>query len=143
MPVLGITGGAASGKSTFTEELAAFFPNAQKFSADAEVRHLTENDPEVVRQIMSVFGDDAYTVEGSYRREKVREAVFNTPSLREKLNAILHPKVRATWYALSEKCHDRENWLLAEIPLLYETQGDILCDRVITVGCWPRQRCTE
>ena len=135
MPVLGITGGAACGKSTFTDALGTFFPTAQKFSADAEVRNLTEGDPGVVRQIKSLFGQDAYTREGAYRREKVREAVFNNPSLREELNAILHHRVRAVWSTLAEKCRSKENWLLAEIPLLYETQGEVLCDRVVTVAC--------
>ncbi len=135
MPVLGITGGPACGKSTFTEALGIHFPTALKFSADAEVRNLTEEDPEVIRQLLALFGEGAYTREGAYNREYVRKAVFSTPSLREGLNAILHPMVRAAWSSLAEKCRTKENWLLVEIPLLYETQGEVLCDRVITVGC--------
>jgi len=61
--------------------------------------------------------------------------VFERPELREDLNSILHPKVREAWSRLAESCKNNENWLLVEIPLLYETGGNSLCDRIATVGC--------
>jgi dephospho-CoA kinase len=135
MPVLGITGGPACGKSSFRELLSAHFPEALTFSADAEVKRLTELDPEVRSEISALLGEAAYSSDGTYNRESVRGLVFERPDVRAQLNAILHPRVRRSWSSLAERCRSNENWLLAEIPLLYETAGETLCDRVITVAC--------
>jgi dephospho-CoA kinase len=134
MPVLGITGGAACGKSSFTRLLSAFFEGAIVFSADEEVARLAASDACVRAEILQIL-PGAYSATGAYDRANVRRAVFENPDLRTSLNAILHPRVRETWSQLAEKSKNNENWLLAEIPLLYETAGDALCDRVITVGC--------
>ena len=135
MPVLGITGGPACGKSSFRELLCSQFPEALTFSADAEVRSLTESDPSVRAEICALLGENAYSGDGTYNRNLVRSLVFEKPDLRAQLNAILHPRVRSSWSSLAQRCRSNENWLLAEIPLLYETAGETLCDRVITVAC--------
>lgn len=135
MPVLGITGGPACGKSSFRELLSSHFPQAVTFSADAEVKRLTELDAGVRSEICALLGEAAYSSDGTYNRDSVRVLVFERPDLRAQLNAILHPRVRNSWSALAERCRSNENWLLAEIPLLYETAGETLCDRVITVAC--------
>ena len=134
MPVIGITGGAACGKTTFTKLLASHLPRVLIFSADEEVRRLTDRDPEVRGAITRLL-PAAYTPEGEYDRKQVRQEVFGQPALRESPNAILHPRVREAWSRLAETCRNNENWLLAEIPLLYETGADSLCDRITTVGC--------
>jgi len=134
MPVLGITGGAACGKSSFATLLADFFPGCVLFNADQEVRRLTHCDPEVRFEIKKLY-PEAYTANGVYDREKVREKVFQSPELRQKLNSILHPRVRNAWSRLAEHSKNKESWLLVEIPLLFETGGEALCDRVVTVGC--------
>jgi dephospho-CoA kinase len=134
MPVLGITGGPACGKSSFARLLAGCLPNVVSFSADEEVRRLTDSDSEV-RDAIERLLPEAYTPEGEYDRARVRRYVFERPELREGLNAILHPKVRVQWSRLAESCKNNENWLLAEIPLLYETGASSLCDRIATVGC--------
>lgn len=135
MPVLGITGGPACGKSAFRELLSSHFPQSLTFSADAEVKRLTEIDAGVRSEISDLLGASAYSGDGTYNRKWVRNLVFERADLRAQLNAILHPRVRMTWSALAQRCRANENWLLAEIPLLYETAGETLCDRVITVAC--------
>lgn len=134
MPVLGITGGAACGKSSFTRLLSSFFAGCTVFSADEEVAKLTASHPGVITEIRRIL-PKAYTEGGNYDRSYVRHAVFEDSSLRASLNAILHPRVRETWSRLAQRNKNNESWLLAEIPLLYETAGDALCDRVIAVSC--------
>lgn len=134
MPVLGITGGAACGKSSFANLLSAFFSNIQTFSADAEVARLTDCDSRVRDEILAIL-PHAYSRTGRYDRAYVRDQVFGQPELRKALNGILHPRVREQWSRLAASSKNKESWLLVEIPLLYETAGDTLCDRVITVGC--------
>jgi dephospho-CoA kinase len=135
MPVLGITGGAACGKSAFVSELLALLPGAEAFSADVAVGELAENDPAVREELTSLFGPGCLTPEGHYNRPWVRERAFSDPALRSGLNAIFHPRVRQLWSAVAEKARHSSHWLLAEIPLLYETGGEALCDRVATVAC--------
>ncbi len=138
MPVLGITGGAACGKSSFSKLLGALLPGSVLFSADAEVQRLVSGDARVRAGLEELFGPRAFDASGAYDRPYVRTRVFADPSLREQLNALLHPRVRESWAALAQEFHNSRNWLLAEIPLLYETHGQVLCNRVATVACSPQ-----
>lgn len=135
MPVLGVTGGPACGKSSFVSVLLPLLPEAVVFSADAAVRDLAEHSPEVREDLIRLLGPETFTVEGHYNRSFVRERVFSDASLRAGLNSIFHPRVRQRWATLAEKARQSRHWLLAEIPLLYETGGETLCDRVATVAC--------
>ena len=138
MPVLGVTGGAACGKSAFVAALLPLLPSAEAFSADAAVGHLAESDTEVRSELKRLLGPEAFTPEGRYNRTHVRERVFAERALRAGLDAIFHPRVRALWSALAEEARRSDRWLLAEIPLLYETGGEVLCDRIATVACSPQ-----
>ncbi len=135
MPVLGITGGVACGKTTFTDALSLQFPDATRFNADTEVERLIANEPEVRAAIIQALGEDSFLGDGSYNRALVRKLIFLDNNLRTKLNGILHPRVRECWLALAEQHRSPQDWLFLEIPLLYETGGNVHCDRVITVGC--------
>jgi dephospho-CoA kinase len=133
--VLGVTGGAACGKSSFVGALLPLLQGARAFSADAAVKQLAENDPLVRSELAALLGDGAFTSEGRYNRPLVRERVFSEPVLRAGVDAIFHPRVRTLWTTLAEKARHSNQWLLAEIPLLYETRAEVLCDRVATVAC--------
>ena len=135
MPVIGITGGVACGKTTFIEELRKHFATATWFSADTEVEMLTSKDAEVRKFITETFGVEAFNSDGTYNRIRVRELIFANDTLRQRLNAILHPRVRESWTALAKSHRSDHCWLFLEIPLLYETGSEVHCDRVITVGC--------
>ena len=138
MPVLGVTGGAACGKSAFVGALLPLLPRADAFSADAAVAHLVEHDREVRSEIVRLLGPEAFTPEGRYNRPFVRERMFGQDSLRAGLDAVFHPRVRTLWSGLAEQARSSNRWLIAEIPLLYETGGEILCDRIATVACSPQ-----
>jgi dephospho-CoA kinase len=137
MPVLGITGGVACGKSSFVDALLSFLPDSQVFSADAVVSQLVEHDPEVRNGVLNLLGTGAFSVDGTYNRPFVRERIFAEPALRAGLDSVFHPRVRALWSRLAEQANRSGRWLFAEIPLLFETGGESLCDRVVTVACSP------
>lgn len=137
MPVLGVTGGAACGKSSFVAALVALLPSSESFSADAAVSQLAEQDTAVRAELLRLLGREAFTPEGRYNRPFVRERVFADPSLRAGLDAVFHPRVRALWSVRAAQARQSEHWFVAEIPLLYETGGEVLCDRVATVACSP------
>jgi dephospho-CoA kinase len=138
MPVLGVTGGAACGKSSFVGALLPLLPGAEAFSADAAVNQLAEEDPAVRSDLLRLLGGEAFTGDGRYNRPLVRERVFADASLRAGLDAVFHPRVRALWGARAAHARQSKHWLVAEIPLLYETGGEVLCDRVATVACSPQ-----
>ena len=123
MPVLGVTGGIACGKTTFTDALSLYFPDATRFNADTEVEQLIARNVEVRTAIVQVLGEDSFLDDGSYNRALVRRRIF------------LNGEVRERWLGLAKQHRSPQDWLFLEIPLLYETGGNVHCDRVITVGC--------
>ena len=137
MPVLGITGGIATGKSTFTRALLEVLP-AEVFDADLAARSLLESDAWVRESVAAAFGDEIYPADGAPDRIRLRELIYSDPANRTRLEQILHPAVRAGWIARGEAARRTGAWLLIDIPLLYETAAEVHLDRVIVVGCSPQ-----
>ena len=140
MPVIGITGGIASGKTVFGRELRRLLPDADFFDADQAARALTDRDPDVQRSIAETFGAGIYSAEGHLNRAALRTIVFADPEKKLALEQILHPRIRRQWSLQAESRRDSTELFFADIPLLYETGGETLCDRVVVVACTPRQQ---
>jgi len=134
--VIGITGGVASGKSSLTARLALRL-EAEVFDADAAARDLVENDPEAKRQIAECFGAQILEADGRVNRVRLREAVFGDAQKRSALEAILHPLIRARWTGQAQAARSNREWLLVDIPLLFETGAEAECDAVVVVACSP------
>ena len=134
MPVFGLTGGIATGKSTFTRCLRAQLPMGH-FDSDACVHELLATDDSVRDAIVATFGRDACDEAARPDRAKLRSLVFGNEERRKALEAILHPIVRTRWTALAETARARGEWLLIDIPLLYETGSEAHFDRIIVVAC--------
>lgn len=134
MPVLGITGGVATGKSTFTRRLALDLPGAV-FDADAAARDILEADPEALRLVRETFGEQVVAPGGGIDRGRLREIVFRDSSERAKLEAILHPSIRERWLRVAESFRQCRGWLLVDIPLLFETSAESAFEAVVVVAC--------
>jgi len=134
--VIGITGGVASGKSSLTSRLAPRL-EAKVFDADADARDLVENNPEVQRHIAERFGTQILEADGRVNRVRLREAVFGDAEKRRALEAILHPLIRARWVGQAQAARHKGEWLLVDIPLLFETGAEGECDAVVVVACSP------
>lgn len=134
MPVLGITGGIATGKSTFVQ---AFAPRlaAEVFDADRAAHELLAGDPAVHAAVRSTFGPEVFGSDGRPDRARLREVVFSEELQRQRLEAILHPVIRARWAALAQQALRSGSWLCVDIPLLFETGTEANFDRVIVVAC--------
>ena len=138
MPAIGITGGIATGKSAFTLLLRELLPGAIFFDADQAARDLTDRDPEARALIADTFGAEIYSAGGDLKREELRAIVFADPEKKHALEQILHPRIRRQWATEAESRRQSTELFLADIPLLYETGGEALCDRVVVVACSPR-----
>ncbi|MGC3991252.1 MAG: dephospho-CoA kinase [Chthoniobacteraceae bacterium] len=136
MPVLGITGGIATGKSTLTKAILQRLP-AEIFDADQCARALTASNSFVRERIQQAFGAEIYDSGYRLQRDRLREVVFASEERRRELEAILHPIIRAEWMALAEKFRSEQRWLLVDIPLLFETGVQDHFDWIVVVACSP------
>jgi dephospho-CoA kinase len=135
MPAIGVTGGISTGKSTFIKSLRQLLPEATFFDADVMARELTRQDESVLTEIRKRFGDAIFTENGELKREALRAIVFAAPEKRRQLEQILHPPIRRHWSREAEKHRQSNQYFFADIPLLYETGGEKLCERVVVVAC--------
>ena len=135
MPAIGITGGIATGKTALRDALTKLLPQAEFFDADQAARALTDEDAEVQALIRRTFGEDIYSAEGHLNRARLRTIVFAEPEKKVALEQILHPRIRRRWAVEAERRRNTPDLFLADIPLLYETGGESLCDRVVVVAC--------
>lgn len=131
---LALTGGIGSGKST----VAAFFADrgATIIDADAISRGLMEPGQPVLAQVVETFGPQILDDTGRLDRQALADIVFHDDDARQRLNAIVHPAVRA------ESVRQREAAIAADpdhaiiiqdIPLLVETGQADKFDGVIVV----------
>ena len=134
MPAIGITGAVATGKSTFCDCLQRFFPNVKSFDADRAAHELAELD-DVKAEITAAFGPEIFFPSGGLNRAALRAIIFRDAAKRRALEQILHPRIRRQWSALADVHRNSPDFFFADIPLLYETNGEKLCDRVVVVAC--------
>ena len=134
MPSIGITGGIATGKSTLVECLRKLQPIAIFFDAD-QAAHALLNRPEVEKQIRREFGGHVFSRAGDLNRTELRAIVFADATKKLALEQILHPRIRRQWRTKAKEHRNSPKFFFADIPLLYETGGESLCDRVVVVGC--------
>jgi dephospho-CoA kinase len=136
VPAIGITGGVATGKSSFTRVFLQYWP-AEFFDADACVHELLAGDQELLAEIRKEFGDGVISADGTFDRLAMRQIVFNDPAARERLERLIHPRVRASWEPRARAARGSGLRFAADIPLLFETGAEAVCDRVIVVACSP------
>lgn len=137
MPAIGITGGISTGKTSFVVCLRELVPGARFFDADATARELADRDPEVRGLIGQEFGPEVYSGGEGLNRARVRAIVFGDAAKKRALEQILHPRIRRQWSLEAERHRNSTEFFFADIPLLYETGGETLCDRVVVVACSP------
>lgn len=139
MKLLGLTGGVGMGKST----AAGFFQKrgVRIVDADQLARELVQPGQPALDEIRAAFGDNIISPDGQLRRDQLANLVFGDAVARQKLEAILHPRIRERWLAQVETWK-RENCPVAVvvIPLLYETRAHPHFDRIICVACSENSR---
>jgi dephospho-CoA kinase len=136
MKLCGLTGGVGMGKST----AAGFFSQfgARVVDTDELARELVQPGQPALAEIRLEFGDNSMAADGQLKRNELARLVFADSAARQKLEAILHPRIRARWQAQVEHWR-RENLPLAlvVIPLLFETAAENHFDKIICVACSP------
>ena len=130
MLTVGLTGGIGSGKS----EVARIFHQLGIPVIDADViaHQVVQPGTEALSEVVAVFGEAILTSSGELDRAKLADIVFNNPEMREKLEAIIHPRVREQIRAYKDE-HKNEPYVIVVIPLLIESAQQDLIDRVLIV----------
>lgn len=124
MPLIALTGGIASGKSTIARRLGAH--GAVVVDADEIVRDVQSPGSPVLERIAEAFGRDVIAADGSLDRAALGARVFADKDLLAVLNAIVHPAVRAESQRRFEEASaaDPDAVIVYDVPLLVEARVD-------------------
>jgi len=128
--VVALTGGVASGKSAVARRFEAL--GIHVYDADVAAREVVAPREPALAEIEFVFGAGVLQADGSLDRRAMRERVFADPDARRKLEAIIHPRVRA--WLRRRVGMDRGPYCMLAIPLLVENRAAYeWVDRVLVV----------
>ena len=117
--IIGVTGGVASGKSEVTRRFEAL--GVAVADADLAAREAVAAGSPGLAEVVSTFGPGVLTTAGELDRTAMRQRVFEDLAARQRLEAIIHPRVRA-W--LRQECEAALGpYAIAAIPLLTEGGG--------------------
>lgn len=126
---LGITGGIGSGKTTVCRLFELL--GISVYYADEESKKLLDEDKEVKKQVVDIFGNPILNDAGSIDRKKLAGIVFNNKERLEKLNSILHPAVGLHFENWLKK--QKSPYILKEAAILFESGAFKQVDKVLTV----------
>ena len=116
MKVIGITGGIGSGKSIICSVIEKIgFP---VFYSDKEAKEILVSDEEVINKLTSLIGEDLYR-DGVFHKEILANKIFKEPSIKEKVNSIIHPRVRERFSQWADT--QNSSLVFNEAAILFET----------------------
>jgi dephospho-CoA kinase len=126
-----LTGGIASGKTTVANLFAAH--GVPLVDTDLIAREVVEPGQPALAAVVATFGADVLDQEGRLDRRRLREIIFGDAAARGRLEAILHPAIRAEMERQSAAAADAGPYQLLVIPLLAEGGRRNHVDRVLVV----------
>lgn len=128
---VGLTGGIASGKSTVAGMFAEL--GAIVIDTDAIAREVVEKGEPALDAIRAAFGAGVIRDDGTLDRGALRQLVFSEPVQRRRLEAIVHPRIRAETVRRADTAGGP--YQLIVVPLLVESPLRAFVDRVLVVDC--------
>lgn len=124
--IIGLTGGSGTGKSVALQIFKAIgYTTYSSDDAAKKIYHL----PEIKKKVIHLLGPSAYHNE-ALNKTFVRTTIFNNATLREALNAIIHPAVTEDFKRFVEM---HQGAIIQESALLFEAGIDKRCDKIIVV----------
>jgi len=140
MRVLGLTGSIAMGKSTAARLLRRM--HVPVYDSDTEIHKLLARGGDGVAPVAAAF--PGVVKDGAVDRAALGARVFADATALRRLEAILHPLAWRNQSAfLARHMRGRTKLVCLDVPLLYETMGELKCDLVVVVSASPtiqRQR---
>lgn len=130
MYLVGLTGGIAAGKSTVAKHWVS--RGAIEIDADILAREVIAQGTSGEQKVINSFGSGVLDSTGALDRKALGAVVFNSKTDLEKLEAIVHPLVRARTQELL-KAAPADSIVIYTVPLLVEANVDLGFDAVVTV----------
>ncbi len=130
MYLVGLTGGIAAGKSTVAKHWVS--RGAIEIDADILAREVIAQGTPGEQEVINSFGSGVLDSTGALDRKALGAVVFNSKTELEKLEAIVHPLVRARTQELL-KAAPSDCIVIYTVPLLVEANVDLGFDAVVTV----------
>ena len=134
---IGLTGGIGSGKSTVSRLLEQ--RGAVIVDADAIAREVVASGTPGLAAVVEAFGDGVVASDGSLDRPALAAVVFADPEARKRLDAIVHPLVRARATEVAAAA-PADAVVVNDVPLLVETGQAGSYDLVLVVEADPATR---
>ncbi|WP_188682714.1 dephospho-CoA kinase [Nesterenkonia cremea] len=134
---VGLTGGIASGKSAVSRRMAEL--GAVVIDADVVARDVLARGGEGLAEVVEAFGEEVLAADGSLDRSALGQIVFADETARQRLNSIVHPRVRAESARLREAA-PAGSVVVEDLPLLVETGQQERFDVVVVVHAPEQER---
>jgi dephospho-CoA kinase len=133
MKIIGLTGGIASGKSTVSKTLKEL--GAYIIDADETAHSVIEPHRPAWTDIVAAFGADILNPDETINRDKIGQIVFRDHEQLIRLNHITHPRIMESFKDDFQKIKaaNPKAVVVLEVPLLYETFMERMCDEVWVV----------
>ena len=134
---VGLTGGIGCGKSTAVDAFRVL--GVPIVDADQISKDLVKKGSEALSEIAAIFGDDLLLESGELNRLLLKQLIFSDSQSLEKLEAILHPRIKAE---ITRQISTIKNqaYVIVDIPLLVEKNYQEMFDQIIVVDCLPEQQ---
>lgn len=129
--LVALTGGIGSGKSL----AAKFFKELgiDVLYADDIAKEIMISNPSVRKSLIEKFGSDVYGKDNKLNKDLLRREIFSNETKRFWLNNLVHPHV---WEHINKASGITKNkYIIAEIPLIFESKSHDKVDKVIVVDC--------
>lgn len=133
IPLIGITGGIGSGKSTICRIFSCL--GIPIFDSDKVAKKLIQQDLKVKNKITELFGKDAYNEKGEYQSSFVRSKILQNNQLRQALNQIVHPAVRQKAIEFQAELSHNVPFGLYESALISKDFKPDFISQIISITC--------
>jgi dephospho-CoA kinase len=126
---VGLTGGIGSGKTSATDRFSGL--GVPVIDADTISHEVVQPGQPALQAIAECFGTEVINADGHLRREYLRKLIFDDPSARLKLEAIIHPQV---FNEISRRLSlVKFPYCIVCSPLLLESKSAYDVDRILVI----------